>query len=241
MEPAAGMEHQSLARLASRLPGAVGMFRRCGLSLPVMGNMSLDAAVAAAGLPRASVLGALEDLLWEAGQNAPDNAVALMDYIEDRYHRSLRSRLAQLVALGKRAEEAALLDILTGDELPRGIAALLRKMETEALDHARHQESRIFPLLRAGAFAEAHHAHLATASGAEAHDASVLAIEHATAGLTLPPQCPPAWQHLYAEIEWLVDETVTHFYLEHCVLFPRLTLGTAAAAETCFGGGRCSR
>ncbi len=67
------VQDQTLNGLATTLPGAAAVFRRCGLRFTCSdGERTLTEAVAISGVSLDAMLGALEDLLDSARGRAPE-------------------------------------------------------------------------------------------------------------------------------------------------------------------------
>ncbi len=217
MSPIAPLQNLPLSALATGLPGAAAVFRRCGIGFCGDGARSLAEAVAASEVSLPAMLGALEDLVGAARSGTPDGTEALIAFIVARYHERHRADLPRLIALAGEVEAAA----RDRPEAPRGLAELLDGMRAGLEEHMLKEELRVFPLMRMGR-RDRLGAALALMRDEHADNAQfLLRVEALTRGYRLPPDAGPAWRDLYAELERVADDLVAHVYLEERVLFPR--------------------
>jgi len=196
----------TLAEIAATLPGATAVFRRSKLDFCCGGRVALADAAAAKGLDADALAAELEAVAALGLPSAvPEQTGALIDLIETRFHAGHRRDLSELLRLARRVEAAH-----AGKELaPRGIAALLERMQEELESHMQKEEQVLFPLMRRGG-----HPMLG-------QPIAVMLAEHDAHGENLPGDACPTWRALYAGVRRLTEEVMEHIHLENNVLFPR--------------------
>lgn len=205
----------SLGRLATGLPGAAGVLRRCGMTASAAPDLPLAQAVADRALPLPAIVGALEDLATAAGARATWPTEDLIAYILERYHGGHRADIPVLRALALdlagRAESAP---------APRELADLIGAIDLAMEEHMRKEELRVFPMMLRGrherltewiAFLRREH---------EDAVPFVLRLEAVTRGYRAPAD-DGLWLRFYEELERFVEDMVAHIYLEEQVLFRR--------------------
>lgn len=142
---------------------------------------------------------------------------ALINHIVERYHRTHRREMPELVALARKVETVH----GTDPNAPHGLADALQGMIGEMEVHMKKEELLLFPALSRGRtqgaaerIATMRHDH----DGQEESLARVAAITH---GFRLPADACASWQRLYAGTRKLVEDLEEHIYLENEILFPR--------------------
>ncbi|WP_322866216.1 hemerythrin domain-containing protein [Aquicoccus sp. G2-2] len=152
-----------------------------------------------------------------------DDATALTHYIETRYHARHREQMPALAEMAERIET-----VHFGDEnLPTGLATLLRRMIGELEVHMKKEELILFPTIRRGGTGAAEPI-AAMRADHDDQDTEVADIRRLTNGLTLPQGACQTWAKLYAGLDEFLTDLEAHLSLENDVLFPPFEQGSAA-------------
>jgi regulator of cell morphogenesis and NO signaling len=210
---------QTLAEIATTVPGAAGVFRRYALDFCCKGDISLDEACSKRGVDAVDVeraLGALPEGSESLEPLKKLTPAQLVDHIESRYHEPLRPMVDDLIAMARKVER------VHGDKpaCPRGLADRLEKARVDLHEHLGKEENILFPAIRRG---------LATALRPPI---SRMRVEHDEHGETLrelralttdfvPPEgACRTWQALYLGLAQLESELHEHVLVENHILFP---------------------
>ena len=158
---------------------------------------------------------------------APINdAAELTRYIETRYHQRHRAQLPQLAELAERIET-----VHSGDDnVPAGLADILRRMIGEMEVHMKKEELILFPAIRKGGMPGLENPIAVMRADHDNHDRDIAAIRRLTKGPTLPENACGSWSALYAGLEEFLSDLAEHMRLENDVLFPQFEPGAAAGA-----------
>lgn len=216
-----GMSHidinKIVAAFAADLPGAAAVFRRHGISFCCGGQQSLQEAAEDAGMRVEALRDELQALIDDAGRDAPADTALLISHILDRYHETHRAELAWLIPLAQKVERVH----CQHPEAPVGLAAALERLQRDLEEHMSRQERVLFPIMQGidsgtigGATTRINQEH-------EEETLNIRDIEHVTHGLALPDGACNSWRSLYIGVRKLIDDVVTHVYLENEKLFPR--------------------
>jgi regulator of cell morphogenesis and NO signaling len=146
----------------------------------------------------------------------PDDAAALTRYIETRYHARHREQLPALAALAEDVETIHFGD----DDVPVGLAGLLRRMIGAMEVHMKKEELILFPAIRGGGMPGLETPIAVMRADHDDHDAEMNEIRKLTGELTLPDGACPTWTALYAGLGEFLDDLAAHIRLENEVLFP---------------------
>lgn len=150
----------------------------------------------------------------------PEDPAALTRHIESRFHARHRAQLPALAELAEKVER-----VHFGDEdLPEGLAELLRRMIGELEVHMKKEELMLFPAIRSG---RGDPAGLTARMRADHddHTAEIGRILDLTAGLTPPAGACRSWRELYSGLDAFIADLREHVRLENEVLFPRVESG----------------
>ena len=158
---------------------------------------------------------------------APINdAAELTRYIETRYHQRHRAQLPQLAKLAERIET-----VHSGDDnVPAGLADIVRRMIGEMEVHMKKEELILFPAIRKGGMPGLENPIAVMRADHDNHDRDIAAIRRLTKGPTLPENACGSWSALYAGLEEFLSDLAEHMRLENDVLFPQFEPGAAAGA-----------
>lgn len=163
--------------------------------------------------------------------NAPiDDAAALTQHIETRYHARHREQLPMLASMVERVE-----DVHFGeDSVPDGLSILLQKMIGEMEVHMKKEELILFPAIRRGGMPGIEHPIAVMRADHAGHDREVAEIRRLTANLTLPEGACGIWTRLYDGLVEFVEDLTEHMRLENEVLFPQFEpAGRLALCSRC--------
>lgn len=223
----ASFASRSLADIAATLPGATGVFRRHKLDFCCGGRVPLAQAAAS----RRLVLDELEAELdavavLDLPPERPERTDDLISLIETRYHATHRRELPELIRLTRRVEA-----VHKGHpSVPRGLAALLERMNTELEDHMRKEEEILFPLMRHGGHPMIAQPIAVMLAEHDDHGAHLRTLEELTGDYVAPDDACATWRALYVGARKLADDLVEHIHTENNVLFPRFQ-GSVASAK----------
>src|SRR5690242_4892938 len=96
----------TLGSIATRVPGAISLFRSKQLDFCCHGEVSLQNAATAAGIDLSALIAELRTLaLRVPSSTVPEETAALIDYILAHYHEVHRQELPELIRLARRVEQ----------------------------------------------------------------------------------------------------------------------------------------
>lgn len=211
---------QTLAGLATTIPGASRVFARHRLDFCCHGNRSVDDACRDRGIEAETLLAEIDaesrdEESFERWDERP--LPELIDHILERYHAAHREEIPRLVAMAKKVQA------VHGDrpDCPAGLHAHLVGMADELESHMQKEEQILFPLLRAGRGAIAQAPIQMMETEHEDHARNLELTRRLTRDLTPPTDACGTWRALYLGLEELEAEIMRHVHLENHVLFPR--------------------
>ncbi|MGE3608336.1 MAG: iron-sulfur cluster repair protein YtfE [Bacteriovoracaceae bacterium] len=210
--------NQTLSNLAITLPMATEIFRKNRLDFCCGGTQTLKEACEKKGLRLEEIENQLNDLTQKEGPSfkvMPLNEMT--EFIVDRYHKDLKKRLPELIALSTKVEQ------VHGDHTacPKGLTQLLNIMYSEIQMHMMKEENVLFPLIKNG------QGHLAVMPVKvmnmehEAHGKQLDEMHRLTNDFTPPEGACGTWRALYSGLAKLEEELMEHIHLENNILFPR--------------------
>ncbi len=224
-----------IGQIAVDLPGATAVFRRLKIDFCCGGQISLSKAVAEKGLALPAVIDEL------AALNLPDNTPnfdspnAMIDHIIQRYHDTPRAQLPELIRMAQRVEAVH----KNKAEVPAGLGAALEAMHNELLSHMQKEELVLFPSLKAGGnpyiaqpIAMMRHEHTD-------HGAALEHIAELTHDMTPPAEACNTWRALYAGLNQLRDDLISHIHLENNILFPMFENAATSSGGCASSGCGC--
>ena len=208
---------QTVAELATSLPGATAVFRAHRIDYCCGGASPLAETAAARAVPLEQIEAELAQLSLDAPREAPVGTNALIGHILARYHDTHRRELPELLRLAARVEARH----AGHAKVPAGLHAALREASAALEEHMAKEEQILFPLMMQGGH---------TMIAAPIARLRVEHIEHGdrldrlevlTHDLELPEDACPTWHALYAGLRKLIDDVHEHVHLENNLLFPR--------------------
>ncbi|MBW8301470.1 MAG: iron-sulfur cluster repair di-iron protein [Hydrogenophaga sp.] len=208
---------QPVGKVATTVPGAADLFRRHGISFCCGGSERIDKAAEKAGLSPDVLLTELQTLMLASHREAPERTAELIDHLRSRYHETHRSELAWLIPLAQKVERVH----SAHPQAPVGLANLLECIQADLEGHMSREEAILFPLMEQNdevvlthPIAQMRHEH-------DVEARHLAALEHVTAGFTLPDGACNSWRALYTSAKKFSEDLVEHMHLENNVLFPR--------------------
>ena len=212
-----GYADQTVADIATRLPGATAVFRAHRIDYCCGGARPLAEAAAERAVPLAQIETELDRLAPNAPREAPQDTHVLIGHILTRYHDTHRRELPELLRLAARVEARH----AGHAKVPAGLHAALQEASAALGEHMAKEEQILFPLMMQGGH---------TMIAAPIARLRVEHIEHGdrldrlevlTHDLELPEDACPTWHALYAGLRKLIDDVHEHVHLENNLLFPR--------------------
>jgi regulator of cell morphogenesis and NO signaling len=221
----------AIGQIAVDLPGATAVFRRLKIDFCCGGQISLRQAVAEKSLDLQAVVDELAALQQPSDAPSFDSPNAMIDHIIHRYHDTHRAQLPELIRMAHRVEA-----VHKGKaEVPAGLGAALEAMHNELVGHMQKEELVLFPSLKAGSnpyiaqpIAMMRHEHTD-------HGAALDHIVELTHDMTPPADACNTWRALYAGLNQLRDDLISHIHLENNILFPLFE--NAASQGGCASSG----
>lgn len=212
-----GYADQTVADIATQLPGATAVFRAHRIDYCCGGARPLAEAAAERAVPLEQIEAELGRLAPDAPPEAPQETVALIGHILARYHDTHRRELPELLRLAERVEQRHAGNAL----VPAGLHAALQEAAAALEDHMAKEEQILFPMMMRGG-----HPMIAAPIGRMRfeHDEHGMRLDHLEElahGFELPDEACPTWRALYAALRKLIDDVHEHVHLENNLLFPR--------------------
>lgn len=221
---------KTIGELVAENPERARVFEKYRIDYCCGGKLSLAEACSRKGADPAAVAEALEALDAVASPTGTDWASAplasLADHIVETHHGYLAAELPRLSAMAARVAK------VHGEHAPETIqlAAVFEEFKAEMIDHARKEESILFPWIRSleqGIVAPM------LAGATVASPIHCMEKEHEQAGAALeemrrlsngfqpPMDACNTWRVLYASLEALEEDMHIHVHKENSILFPR--------------------
>lgn len=145
-----------------------------------------------------------------------EDAAQLTLYIEQRYHARHREQLPRLASMAEKIE-----NVHFGDEnVPAGLAEVLRRLIGELEVHMKKEELILFPAIRRGGVPGIEQPIASMRADHDDHVHDVAEIRRLTGGLSLPEDACGTWTALYSGLAEFVGDLQEHVRLENEVLFP---------------------
>lgn len=209
---------QTLSQIAGGLPGATAVFRRRKLDFCCGGGVTLAEAAAAKGLPVREIAEELADVAAQGLPPAlPQDVPGLIALIETRYHATHRRELPELVRLARRVEAVH----AEHPDVPRGLAELLERIETDLEAHMQKEEMILFPMMRDGGHPMIGEPIRMMLAEHDEHGMHLRALDTMTQGFVTPEGACATWRALYAGLRKFSDDLMDHIHAENNVLFPQ--------------------
>jgi regulator of cell morphogenesis and NO signaling len=218
---------QTLGQIAVAVPGATAVFRRLKLDFCCGGKVSLAQAAQAKGLDTAALLAELGGLQRVDPLLLPSSPAALIAHIVSRYHQVHREQLPELVRMATRVEAVH----RDHPQVPAGLADLLEEIQQDLLTHMHKEECILFPMLLAGAAAQASQPLTMMRAEHTSHGALLDRLAALTHSATPPQGACNTWRALYAGIQQLHDDLINHIHTENNLLFVQFERAQPASSH----------
>lgn len=212
-----GFADQTVAEIATSLPGATAVFRAHRIDYCCGGARPLAEAAAEHAVPLEQIEADLARLAPMAADAVPEPTNALIEHILTRYHASHRAELPELLRLASRVEERH----AGHAQRPAGLHEALQELAGALEEHMAKEEQILFPLMRHGGHPMITAPISVMRGEHDEHGERLARIEALTHGLQAPEDACPTWRALYAGLRKLIDDVHDHVHLENNVLFPR--------------------
>ena len=141
-----GYADQTVADIATRLPGATAVFRAHRIDYCCGGARPLAEAAAERAVSLEVIESELGRLSADSPPEAPRDSNALIGHILTRYHDTHRRELPELLRLAARVEQRHAGNAL----VPAGLHAALTEAASALGDHMAKEEQILFPLMMQG-------------------------------------------------------------------------------------------
>jgi regulator of cell morphogenesis and NO signaling len=216
--------NQTLGDVATQHPLATQVFLRRHLDFCCGGRQTLGDACRAAGLDPDSVIAEITAEGDTESQERWDSRPLgeLIEFIQIRYHNTLRRDLPTLIEAARRVER------VHGQKpsCPRGLADHLEQVSDELRQHMAKEEQVLFPALQTGS--RGSQVHMPIRVMMQEHDdhGNNLRLLRQLATDFVPPlEACATWRALYVGLDKLESELIEHIHLENNILFPRALRG----------------
>jgi regulator of cell morphogenesis and NO signaling len=208
---------QTVAEIATSLPGATAVFRAHCIDYCCGGGSPLAEAAAARSVPLEQIEAELAQLSPDAPREAPTETNALIGHILARYHDTHRRELPELLRLAARVEQRH----VGHAQVPAGLHAHLEELASALDEHMAREEQILFPLMMQGGHPMITSPIARMCFEHDGHGERLARLEALTHGLEVPDDACPTWRALYTGLRKLVDDVHDHVHLENNALFPR--------------------
>jgi regulator of cell morphogenesis and NO signaling len=212
---------RSLGDLATSNPAATRVFLRHKLDFCCGGRRSLGEACRAAGLDPDAIAAELEREATPGDASARWDvrpASELADFIESRYHRTIRRDLPPLIDAARKVERVH----AQKPEVPAGLADTLVELFAEMTQHMEKEEKILFPMIRRAAPRDAVAMPIRMMEREHDTHAEYLAkIRALTGDLRPPAHACATWRALYDGLATIEADLMQHVHLENHILFAR--------------------
>lgn len=199
---------QPVSRLAGEVPGAAQIFRASGLRLARLGNLALNEASIAAGIPPRRMSTCIASVARSTILSAPNSYRELPPYIISRYHQPHRAEIAWLLSAIAAAKKLG--------HVPFCLVEIICETASSMLTHMDTEEAHVFPQL-------AYNPTQNTRSRVEDHDqlvAKLIDWQMRVDDILDDRVVSKGATTVIAErVQTLLDQIVVHFHLEATFLY----------------------
>jgi iron-sulfur cluster repair di-iron protein len=150
-------------------------------------------------------------------QGLPSEPAALIEYILERFHEVHREQVPELIRLAAQVESVH----ADHPAAPRGLAALLKSMHAELLQHMDKEESILFPMLARGGSPFVVHPIGVMRREHEEHSENLVRLVALTHNAEPPEGACSTWRQLCSGVRQFAEDLEQHIRIENDVLFPR--------------------
>jgi regulator of cell morphogenesis and NO signaling len=213
----APLTQRTIGEIAATLPGATAVFRAYRLDFCCGGDAPLADAATRRGVNAAEVAEQLARLDPAAESPHPEDTVALIEHILNRFHETHRRELPELIRLARKVEAVH----REHPQAPAGLADALVALEADLEQHMQKEEQVLFPLMQQMPGRPLHRPLAVMRDEHEQQRESLQELEAITGGFMPPAGACRSWQALYVGTAKLVGDVMEHVHLENNVLFRR--------------------
>jgi len=158
-----------------------------------------------------------ESSVFPAGQGpAPTDVGALIDLVLTRFHAAHRRVVPELSRAAERLEAEHAEDATW----PKGLAALIERINGRLAAHMAKEEIVVFPRMRRGGGAPLDRPLAVLHAEHEDLDRDMAALREMTNAFATPDSASAEWRAFYAGLKKFADDLAEHTRLEDEVLFP---------------------
>lgn len=212
--------NDTLGQLATAHPAATQVFLRHRLDFCCGGRQTLVDACKEVGIDPGAVVAEISAANAAPSEERWDTRPLpeLIDFIVKRFHEPLRADLPALLEAAQRVER------VHGGKpsCPRGLAALLERVNAEIQQHLAKEEQVLFPAIQSGSHGvQVQMPIRVMMQEHDDHGANLQRLRELAADFVSPPEACATWRALYGGLEKLEAELMEHIHLENNVLFPR--------------------
>jgi regulator of cell morphogenesis and NO signaling len=150
-------------------------------------------------------------------QAVPSEPAALIEYIVERFHEVHREQVPALIRLAIQVESVH----AQHPAAPLGLAALLRSMHLELLQHMDKEESILFPMLARGGSPFVVHPIGVMRREHEEHSENLVRLMALTHNAEPPEDACSTWRQLCTNVRQFADDLEQHIRIENDALFPQ--------------------
>jgi regulator of cell morphogenesis and NO signaling len=150
-------------------------------------------------------------------QALPSDPSALIEYILERFHEVHRQQVPDLIRLATQVESVH----ANHPAAPHGLAALLKSIQSELLQHMDKEESILFPMLARDGSPFVAHPIGVMRTEHEEHAASLVRLMALAHNAEPPKDACSKWRQLCTDVKQFADDLEQHIRIENDVLFPR--------------------
>lgn len=147
----------------------------------------------------------------------PSDPLALIEHILERFHEVHRQQMPELIRLATQVEAVH----ADHPAAPYGLAALLKSMHAELLQHMGKEESILFPMLARGGSPFVVHPIGVMRAEHEEHAENLVRLMTLTRNAEPPEDACSTWRHLCIGVQQFADDLEQHIRIENDLLFPR--------------------
>jgi regulator of cell morphogenesis and NO signaling len=158
-----------------------------------------------------------ESSVAAAGQGpAPADVGLLIDLVLERFHAAHRRDVPELLGAAKRLEAEHAED----PSWPKGLAALIERINGRLAAHMAKEEIVVFPRMRRGGGAPLDRPLAVLHAEHEDLERDMGALRAMSNAFTAPGSASAEWRELYAGLRKFADDLAEHTRIEDEVLFP---------------------
>lgn len=215
---------QTLAEIALGHASASEVLHRHRLDFCCRGEMTLAEACSRSDVDAESVAAELKEecsqpslaMDWEKSPLR-----ALLEHVQQRYHRDQRLELPRLLAMAHRVERIH----AESKAAPHGLHTHLESLLQSLNAHMKKEEQMLFPMLRAGLGTRAYMPVQILRNENREHSDALTHTRELCTDFCAPDEACDTWKALYAGLDEFEKALMDHITIENHVLFRRALFG----------------